>query len=205
MLKPAIPTAPTTRMLLAGLAAAAQMLAIGACGTNRTTTATSAAAGIRPTDTTYPTPAGASDRDNDGDNNDDDEKVLYFGHSADAADRRALTALVERYYADAAAEDGAAACRLLVPFIAEATAERYGRSSQLRGSTCPVVLSELFRLHHRLLVGKQATMRVLGVRVEGDRALVILDLPTIREVRQIDERRIGGNWRLLELLDGNIE
>ncbi len=90
-----------------------------------------------------------NDRDNDGDHNDDDEKVLHYGHAASPSDRRASVALVTRYFAVAAAENGAAACSMLVPFIAEAVAEQDGKSPPLLGKTCAVVMSKLFRLHHR--------------------------------------------------------
>jgi hypothetical protein len=146
-----------------------------------------------------------NDRDNDGDHNDDDGKVLYFGHAADAADRENSIALVTRYFTAAAGGDGAAGCSMLAPFIAESVAENDGQAPPLLGKTCPVVLGKLFKLHHQLLDEKHATLRVIGVRVEGDRALVILDFPTIPEVRQMPERRIGGRWWLLDLLDGILE
>jgi hypothetical protein len=146
-----------------------------------------------------------NDRDNDGDHNDDDENVLGFGHAADPADRLASVALVERYFAAAAAANGAQACRLLAPFVAESVPEDDGHSPGLRGRTCPVVMSKLFELHRRLLVEKKTTLKVVGVRVEGDKALAILEFPTIPEVRQIAERRVKGTWRVLELLDNILE
>jgi hypothetical protein len=146
-----------------------------------------------------------NDRDNDGDHNDDDGKVLYYGHAASPSDRRASVALVTRYFAVAAAENGAAACSMLVPFIAEAVAEQDGKSPPLLGKTCAVVMSKLFRLHHRLLALKHATLRVIEVRVEGHKALAVLDFPTIPEVRQFVERRVGRTWKLQELLDGILE
>ncbi len=146
-----------------------------------------------------------NDRDNDGDHNDDDEKVLYFGHAADATDQRISLALVTRYFALAATGDGAKACSLLVPFIAESVAENDGHSPALRGKTCAVVMSKLFKLHHRSLAEKNATLKAIEVRVESDRALVVLEFPTIPEVRQITERRVGSTWKLLDLLDGILE
>jgi hypothetical protein len=146
-----------------------------------------------------------NDRDNDGDQNDDDGKVLGYGHAADAADRRTSIGLVTRYFAAAAAEDGAKACASLVPFIAESVPEDDGHQPGLRGKTCAVVMSKLFKVHHQLLTMKSATLRVIGVRVEGDKALAILEFPTIPEVRQITERRVGSAWRLLDLFDGILE
>ena len=146
-----------------------------------------------------------NDRDNDGDHNDDDGKVLYFGHAADAVDRQVSVALVTRYFTAAAAENGTAGCSMLAPFVAESVAEDDGQAPPLLGKTCHVVLSKLFKLHHQLLVEKHVTLRVIGVRVKGNRALAILDFPKIPEVRQMPERRIGGRWWLLDLLDGILE
>jgi hypothetical protein len=56
-----------------------------------------------------------------------------------------------------------------------------------------------------MLSRKDATLKVIAVRVEGSKALVVLDFPTIPEVRQIDERRVGHSWRLLDLFDGILE
>jgi hypothetical protein len=146
-----------------------------------------------------------NDRDNDGDHNDDDAVTLGFGHAANAADRRESVALVTRYFAAAVAANGVTGCALLVPFVAESVVEDDGHSPGLFGSSCAAVLAKLFKLHHRELVAKQATMKVIEVRVRGDRALAILDFPNIPEVRQIDERRVGDSWKLLQLLDRFIE
>jgi len=146
-----------------------------------------------------------NDRDNDGDNNDDDEKVLGYGHPADAADRQKSIALVTRYFAVAATGNGTAGCGMLVPLLAETIVENDGHSPTLRGKTCAVVLSKLFGLHHRELVQKRATLKVIAVRADGTKELIVLDFPTIPEVRQITARRIGGTWKLLDLLDGILE
>jgi hypothetical protein len=146
-----------------------------------------------------------NDRDNDGDHNDDDGKVLFYGHAADAGDQRTSSTLVRGYFAAAAAEDGKRACTLLIQFVAESVPEEDGHSPQLFGKTCPVVMSKLFKLNHKQLAAKNASLQVLAVRVEGQKALVVLGFPNIPEVRQIAERRVAGTWRLLELLDGILE
>ncbi len=150
-------------------------------------------------------PSDKNDRDNDGDHNDDDEGILDYGHAANATDRRDSVNLVTRYFAAAAAENGAAACSLLIPFIAESVPEDDGHTAALSGRTCAVVMSKLFKLHHALLLTKHETLQVPSVRVEGDKALAILEFPTIPEVREIAERRAGGAWRILDLLDGILE
>jgi hypothetical protein len=146
-----------------------------------------------------------NDRDNDGDHNDDDEGVLKYGHAADASDWRASVALLDRYYAAAVDDDGARACAQLVPFIAEAVPEDEGSTPGLRGSSCATVMTKLFRRLRRQVAIKHRSMKVIAVRVQGDRALAVIDFSAIPEVREFKERRIGVGWRLLALLDGNLE
>jgi hypothetical protein len=183
---------------LTALATAGLCLGVSACG----------GAGTR-------SPAGASasrsaivmgsDRDNDNDHNDDDSHVLNYGHAASAADERESVALVKRYFALAAMGDGAQACGLLVPLLAETVAEQDGSSPRLPGRTCGAVVSRLFVRDHRVLAEKNAHLKVLKVRVDGEKALILLDFTEIPEVRQILERRVDGTWKLHELFDGIIE
>ena len=57
----------------------------------------------------------------------DDGRALHFGRAADATDRKAITAVVEHYYAALAAEDGSAACALMMAPVAESVPEEiYG-------------------------------------------------------------------------------
>lgn len=146
-----------------------------------------------------------NDRDDDGDHNDDDQLVLGFGHVAYPAEDQAITTLVKRYYADAAAEDGRRACALLAPFIAESVVENYGHTAGLRGSSCTVVMAKLFKQHHSELVSKSATLKVMRVGVEEDKSLVAIEFPTVPVVRQITARRVGNTWTMLTLLDDNLE
>jgi hypothetical protein len=189
------------------LALAALGLGLAACGglSGGTASQRATAAASTGAPATAWSPAHKNDRDNDSDHNDDDNGALLYGHTANAADRRVSVALLKSYYAAAAAEDGAKTCPLLVPVIAESVVENDGRSGPLRGNTCAAVMTKLFKLHHRSLVEKNATLKVLDIRVEGDKALDILEFPAIPEVREMTERRVGGTWMLLELLDGMIE
>lgn len=182
---------------------------VAACGSS-SGDAVSRSSTVANGDSASTTAAGASsthgsDRDNDSDHNDDDENVLDYGHAANAADRRASVALVTRYFAAAAGGNGATACSLLMPFISGSVVENYSRLRGVRGNTCAVVLSNLFRQRHRQLAAKSASLEVIAVRVEGDKALAVLNLPEIPEVRQIAERRLGNRWRLLVLFDGSLE
>jgi len=196
-----------TGRLMAMLAATAVALC-GGCAHSGTDSAPATHPGVRAVaPRAFPGLASRSrDRDDDLDHNSDDGGVLGFGHAADAADRRGVTALVIRYFAAAANADGASGCRMLTPPVAETVAERDGGSPQLSGGTCAVVLSKLFAWYHSALVEKQRTLTVTGVRVQGARVLAILEFPTMPEkIRQIDGRRVSGSWKLFELLDSIVE
>jgi hypothetical protein len=143
------------------------------------------------------------DRDDDGDKNDDDAVVLDYGHAAAGTERQAIVKLVTEYYAAAAAENGAVACRLLVPFVAESVVEESG--PQLNEGTCPTTMSKLFQIHHQLLSSEDSTLKFYAVRAQGAKAITVLSFAVLPEVRQITERRVGGNWRMLYLLDGILE
>lgn len=179
-----------SRALLASLLAA--VLSICACACDTTSSLST-------------TDAHRRDRDNDGDNNDDDQHVLDFGHVAGASDQRAITSLVQSYFAAAAAENGRAACALLTPFVAESVPENNGHSPQLRGSTCATVMTKLFAVNHRALTRKQADMKIVRIGVGGDKALVAIEFYSIPELRQTTARRVNGRWTELHLLDGIVE
>jgi hypothetical protein len=145
-----------------------------------------------------------NDYDNDNPSNShydqDDNAVLYFGHATSAAEARAIMALVKRYYAAAVASDGATACSLIYSIVAESVPEGYGQLPALRGKTCAVVVSKLFKKHHRELVAEVAGLEVTHVRVEGDRGLALLRFRTMPE-RRVLVHREHGVWKMGVLLD----
>jgi hypothetical protein len=149
-------------------------------------------------------PHDPNDRDNDGDRNNDDG-AIDTGQLASPAEGREMKALVKRYYAAAAAANGSEACALLVPFIAESVVESYGKTQGVTGRTCAAVMTKIFEGRHAQLAPESATLRIPEVRLEPPAALVILEFPTIPEVRQIRLRRVGASWRVLALVDGAIE
>ena len=186
------------RYLPTALALFALCLSLAACGGSSDRPATAGdAARVRSTH--------AKDRDNDEDHNDDDAQALNYGHAAGPAERRATVALVRRYFADAAATNGARACRLLVPLMAELAVEESGKSPSLRGKTCATVMTKLFERYHAALVEKSAKLQVYAIRVLGDRALALLYFPELSEVRRLLLRRVHGSWRVYSLLDDFIE
>jgi hypothetical protein len=149
------------------------------------------------------------DRDNDYDNKSksrydrDDNVVLHYGHVASAADKRVIAALVERYYAAAAAGDGAKACPLIFSLLAESVPEDYGQPPgppSLRGKTCAVVMSKLFKQRHQELAVDAATFEVTGVRVDGKRGLALLSFGSVRD-RNIPVHREFGVWKIGDLVD----
>ncbi len=182
--------------------------AVGACTSSSKGTSTrggsTAAAATPSTVTTATSTPPKKDRDDDLDNNDDDEYVLLFGHPAEAADNRAIATTIHRYFAAAAAEDGAKACSMLTPFVAEAVVEQ-DRHTALEGKTCASVMSKLFKLDHRELLDKSAHLKVMRIGIEGDRSRVALEFPEIPVIRQITMRRQGGRWTVLDQLDHLIE
>ncbi len=142
----------------------------------------------------------------------DDGRFRDYGRSASAADRRAITALLKRYYAAAATGDSPAACALTFSGLARSAdlvdkaPEDYEPTSgslPLRGKSCVEVMSALSRQHHEELTAAAATLVVIDVRVHGARGLAILGFRTTGE-RVIPLAREGGVWKVDGLFDSEI-
>ena len=168
------------RPLLALLAIALLSMGAVACG------ASSKGAGP----TTQPSPPGGSDNN-----------IPAYGHEASAADRRAVTALVKRYYAAAAASDGSTACSLLYSNLANSVPEDYGKPpgpAYARGKTCAVVMFKIFK--H--LPGHQsdlAATQVTDVRIYRDQGYA--ELRSSRTPKgEIFVERQGSSWRVGALI-----
>jgi hypothetical protein len=133
----------------------------------------------------------------------DNDNNHVFGHAASAADARAATALVKRYYAAAAVGDGAAACPLIHSVMAESIPEDYGQSSGspfMRGKTCAVVMSKLFKHLHKQLSADNATLKVAAVRIRGNDASVLLSFGGMKPKYYLELHREGGAWKIDGLL-----
>jgi hypothetical protein len=126
----------------------------------------------------------------------DDGAVSDFGHAAGARDTRAITTLVRRYYAAAAAGDGARACALLYYLVAESLPEEYARPPgplYLKGAdSCPALMSRVFAHFHAQLASPPT---VTALRVSGDRADALLGWKTL-PAGFIEARLEGRVWRL---------
>jgi hypothetical protein len=131
----------------------------------------------------------------------DHDAIPDLGQPAGAADRRAIIALIGRYYASAAAGEGAKACPMLYALSAERFVEEQrhpgNKSPSLRG-TCAQILSQLFKQRHHELVGDAAAHRVLAVRVQGNRGLALVRFGAPRELRELEVlvHREHGAWKM---------
>jgi hypothetical protein len=126
----------------------------------------------------------------------DDAALLRSGRAPSAVDAHAIARLVTRYYAAAAAGDGARACALAYYRLAETIPEKYARPPgplYLRGATtCQAVLSRVFARFHKEL----ATLPTIGpIRVRGSHADVLLGWPAL-PAGVIGVRREGRGWKL---------
>jgi hypothetical protein len=153
-----------------------------------------------------------ADNDSDNDNGapgDDknNNSVLYAFHAASPADERAITSLIKRYYAVALAGQGAKACSMIYSTLAESVPEDYGLSPPgppyMRGTTCPVVLSLMFKHFHTELAAELPKLEVARVRLQGHRGLAVLHFGKVPQ-RQLQVAREGHVWKLASLLDSEL-
>jgi hypothetical protein len=129
----------------------------------------------------------------------DDGPIRSYGEVANASDSRAIAALVKRYYAAAAAANGARACPLIYSLFAEAIPEDYGRGAgpaYSRGNTCAVVMSKLFKHNHAQLPAK---IVVTAVRVNGNQARALIG-SVAAPASYLLLRRERGVWKVDALL-----
>jgi hypothetical protein len=150
------------------------------------------------------------DKDNDveapyDDTNNNEE--LNYGRAASSVDKQAIAALIKRYYAAAAAGDGAKACSMLYVTFAEAVPEDYGTSPPgqpyMRGKTCPAVMALLFKHDHSQLIAELPLLEVRRVRLEQHHGLAVLSFGTMPE-RQIPVQRERRTWKIEALLDSAL-
>lgn len=110
----------------------------------------------------------------------EDRRIFaFYGYAPSAADTRAVTAVVKRYYALATAGDANRACSMISPEWVKAIPVDYGQfgSPYLRGAkTCQAVLSRMFRHNHGELT---APVEVTGVLAKGIRAYAVLNSTTM--------------------------
>jgi hypothetical protein len=147
---------------------------------------------------------GDGEGDSDTYGHEPDNENELFGRPAPRADVRAVAALVGRYYAAAARDDGASACRLIHSTLATAIPKDYGGTAgpaYLRGRSCGTVMSKLFRHYRRRLSAEGAGTRVIGLRAEFNLGVAQLRLPGAKSARYIMVRRERGMWKIDMMLD----
>jgi|HubBroStandDraft_3_1064219.scaffolds.fasta_scaffold144276_2 hypothetical protein len=204
------------------LAATALSLAVIGCGSSGKGHADSPASAVTTTTgaasqtSSAPTPSGGylindADRDNDdpgygdiGRENDDSRLLSEYGSPAGKAEKQAITAVVKRYFAAAAAGDGATACSLLTPSFVAGVVENAGTSAQDATAGCASSVSRLLAgQHEQLAEDEVATMVVIDVRIKHDFALAVLGFKNAPEA-EILLQRDGHAWKLAALFDSEL-
>lgn len=128
----------------------------------------------------------------------DNDATLTWGPTASAATRKAVLAVIKRYYELAKAGDGAAACTTLDPLMVEMIVEARsggGEAKSPPGSTCTQIMSSYFRERHRQLVEDLASFRPIVVQQHGNRALALMNFAANRQW-QVLVRRKHGVWQM---------
>jgi hypothetical protein len=211
-------------------------LGLSACGSEHTGPASTAGASSRPAAApAHATPPGRAgsgakvdaaskaarhgarrpaDADADGDGrgrfDGDDRSTLDFGHAAGAAEARAIAALVRRYIAAEAAEDGARACALNYSIYAESLVEDFGASpgtpAYAKGTTCASVLTKVFEHFHAQLLAESRHLKVVRVRLKQRQGIVVLTFASSSlPPREIHVLREGRTWRAEALVDSPLQ
>lgn len=209
------------RLLFMLFTAALLGVIITACGSDRGTNSASSpsntAAAVSVASTTTSSTAAKDneavadrDKDNDGNPYDDtnNNSVVEYGRPAGPSDMRAITALIKRYYATAAGNNGVRACTMLYITLAESVAEDQGKGSAgapylSQGTTCPTVLNLLFKHYHSLLALELPLLKVKHVGLIQHHGLALLSFGKLPE-RQISIRRERHTWKIETILDSSL-
>lgn len=141
---------------------------------------------------------GDADSDSDRYGNEPDNEKELLGR-ASAGDARTIAALVERYYAAAMAEDGAAACRLLYRPRAEAVPGSEGSSPAppgLHERECAAVMSKLFKRFHKQFSAEGIRLKVISVRITLNRGAVQIGSGGMKPYHYIMVHRERGAWKI---------
>jgi hypothetical protein len=143
----------------------------------------------------------------------DDYPLSAFGRRADAADRKEISSVVERYYAAAAAHDGRRACQMVTAHLRShpgstrtVPEDRFSVTPHPHvspGESCARVASDLFTRNDVELHGRPKAVQVTVVRTHGSHGLAIMALRATPE-RWIPVVREHGVWRVAALLGGTV-
>jgi hypothetical protein len=176
---------------------------VGATGCGDATSHTSAGdhgtASHPPRPSTRPSQRLKADGDGDGDNNDDEYDIRRYGHAANAADRRAIATVIERYHAATAAEDGSKACPLLTAALAKAMAGQ-ASSEGVASRACEEAVTKLLTQLAGHSDANLPTIDVTLVRVRRGEARAMVRLPSGEE-RYVPLTRQADAWKVAALFD----
>jgi hypothetical protein len=197
--------------LLALLATTLLGVGIGGCGgVNKSRSlpsrvpSTAAAGGAQTTTAPIADARGTKAKGGAASESGEDASDIYtYKHSASPADRRAITALVKRYYVAAAADNGAEACGMMYSILAESIPETYGRPPgppELRGKTCAVVMSKLFKHVAGQPPPVLAATKVTGMHLVGVRKGLVELHSTAMSIGEIEVERERGVWKIAGLI-----
>jgi hypothetical protein len=132
-----------------------------------------------------------------------ERSLLDFGEPASKADVRAMTPVVKRYYAVAAAGDAKRACAMIDPAFTKAlSAEiRVSAPSYLHGAkTCQAAAADTFRHYrHELTV----PIRVNGALTDGNTGYVVVSSAKMPD-SMIAVRRMHAAWVIDSVLGAKI-
>jgi hypothetical protein len=151
-----------------------------------------------------------ADRDNDvGAPDDDRNNPETFGRAVSLSERRAIAALVKRYYAAALAENGARGCALLYSTLAESVpvddSREPGAPAYQRGqTTCAGVLTALFKHYHAQLAAELPSMQVTGVHIREHEGFAHLRFGGGLPERRIGVKRERRTWKMTQLYDQEL-
>jgi hypothetical protein len=132
----------------------------------------------------------------------DDSGVRYYGHAASAPVRTAVSAVIARYYAALAADDGASACSMLDAALAEGLSAASG-SQDSRSKGCAKAVARLTKGALGRSPADFLAVKVMTVRTMGDKALAVLRLRS-SEIREIPLESDQGAWKIGALFDGSL-
>ncbi len=137
--------------------------------------------------------------------NDEVELLATYPIESDRNARHAIESVVEKYYSAAERGDGATACELLYPALAEGLLEAHAISGQGTSKSCGQAASLLFqRQHEQLVADEVATMVVTDVRVDrGNMGIEFLGFKRMPEAEILVERDRHA-WKVDSLLDSNV-
>jgi hypothetical protein len=198
--------APKPTASLCAVAALCFCLCIAACGgSGPATTGSSQASSLAAASATLPQPELKEDGELDSDSypgTPDNDNNHVFGHAAGAAEARAVSAVVERYYAAAARGDGALACSLMYSTFAEAIAEDYGGApgGSTNGGGCAAAASSLFKRRHTELGADSATLRMAAVRIRHREGSALMSFHGGRPRYYLSLHLERGAWKVLRLI-----